>query len=132
MLRTIFSNYGKIIDEPLLMVETHMMLLGKPLSTVSILNRSRNITLLDMAVFMLFQIRYYKRENGRCTCGSRSDVKRYIFGRCPVMKHFFKFNKDHTLRQNPFRILFSQENYNKVKENNNILNETFSFIKYKF
>lgn len=62
MLRAIVSYYGKIIGEPLPIVETHMMLLGKSVSTFSFFDRSHNITLLDMTVFLLFSIKIIRRK----------------------------------------------------------------------
>lgn len=78
----------------------------------------------------LFKIK--RRPNDRCLCGNKGDVKHYIFGWCPIMKHHFTFDKDNTIRQNLFKVLLSFDNYKKLKDNYNILNEKFSFIRYKF
>lgn len=78
----------------------------------------------------LFQIG--KRTNDLCDCGHRGDVVHYIFGRCRFMNHYFLFNNHYTVRQNLFRILFEPANYRKHCDNYNVLNQMYSFIRYRF
>lgn len=82
--------------------------------------------------FPSFLFKINKKDNPNCVCGKYGDVKHYLFGRCSEMKYHFDFHRGNTLRWNMHRILFDNDNYSKLKDNYNILNEKFSFIKYKF
>lgn len=82
--------------------------------------------------FPSFLFKIGKRANDKCNCGKTGDVKHYIFGNCVLMKSWFRFNSNLTVRQNFKQVLFDGKNYFKLKENYNILNSLYSFIKYKF
>lgn len=73
-----------------------------------------------------------KRQNSNCNCGKTGNVVHYIFGRCTLMKYWFRFNPDLTMRQNLRSIILDGNNYSKLKENYNILIAIYSFIKYKY
>lgn len=73
-----------------------------------------------------------KRNSDLCDCGYKGNVRHYLFGRCPKMPYFFYFNNSLTVRQNISRVLFCKENYRKLCANYNVLNELYSFIRYKF
>lgn len=73
-----------------------------------------------------------KRQNNICICGKEGNVTHYIFGKCTLMRHHFKFDNRYSLRRNLYDIIFDQNNYNKLRDNYNILNRNYSFIKYYF
>lgn len=78
----------------------------------------------------LFKIK--KRQDNLCLCGGEGTVLHYIFGRCKYMKHYFSFDNRLTIGQNLYSVIFDQKNYDKLKDNYNILNKNYSFIKYIF
>lgn len=73
-----------------------------------------------------------KKANDLCECGRIGDVTHYLFGRCPHMPYFFYFDNSQTVSKNITRVLFNGDNYRKLCDNYNKLNEMYSFIKYKF
>lgn len=73
-----------------------------------------------------------RRRDNLCDCGRKGDVVHFIFGNCPLMPHHFKFNSNLTLRRNLVKILFDPDNYKKLASIYNVLNERYSFIKYRF
>lgn len=73
-----------------------------------------------------------KRRSDNCNCGIKGDVIHYIFGRCPMMPYFFNFDNSRTVSANIKRVIFDKNNYRKLCSNYNVLNENYSFIRYKF
>lgn len=82
--------------------------------------------------FPAFLYKIGKRAHPNCDCGKQGDVKHYLFGRCPLVKYFFYFDNSISVSANVKRILFNQDNYNKLCSIYNSLNAHYSFIKYKF
>lgn len=78
----------------------------------------------------LFKIK--RRNTDKCDCGEVGSVTHYLFGRCPEMPHFFTFYRSKSLRENAVRVLLKHDNYQKLCDIYNVLNEKYSFIKYKF
>lgn len=82
--------------------------------------------------FPTFLKKIGKRSSDKCTCGTVGDVKHYLFGRCPMMPYIFYFDNSNTVSHNIRRIIFNKDNYFKLCQNYNVLNENYSFIRYKF
>lgn len=80
--------------------------------------------------FPTFLYKIKKRPTKLCLCGKDiGSVTHYIFGKCPLLSHHFHFNKEKTLRQNLQKIILSTSNFTKLRDNYNILNKHYSFIK---
>lgn len=73
-----------------------------------------------------------KKSSPNCECGNLGSVSHYLFARCPLMPHYFHFDRNRTLRQNLRAVLLDRNNYGKLYDIYNELNSRYSFIKYKF
>lgn len=82
--------------------------------------------------FPAFLCKIGKRPSSLCDCGVHGDVLHYLYGRCVFMVHHFRFMRDLTVRQNLTQTLLDPNNYHKLKDNYNVLNALYSFIKYKY
>lgn len=72
-----------------------------------------------------------KKDNDLCQCGVRGDPMHYLFGKCKYMK--YKFHRTHpTIYEDIMAILNDKTKVTQLYQNYNILNEKYSFIKYKF
>lgn len=79
--------------------------------------------------FPAFLYKINRCQTDICLCKrGKGNIEHYIFGPCSLIKYTFKFNKNMTLRQNLQNVLFSSNNYDKLRVNYNILNKHYSFI----
>lgn len=82
--------------------------------------------------FPAFLQKIGKRPSDRCTCGRKGDAFHYLFERCTLIQENFKYITKRTPESNMKLILIDSVNYQKLCRIYNVLNENFSFIRYKF
>lgn len=82
--------------------------------------------------FPTFLFKIKKRSDNLCICGNIGSPMHYLFTKCSIMPYTFKFDRSKTMKWNARNVLFRRENYVNLCRIYNKLNETFSFIKYKF
>lgn len=66
----------------------------------------------------------------KCNCDYKfGNIFHYIFGTCSIMNHKFKFNRNKTITENLNIVIHEKSNYTKFKENYNVLNNLYYFIR---
>lgn len=102
--------------------------------SLDFLSESKIITyfLSGHGSFPTFLYKIKKRADNLCICGNIGSPMHYLFTKCSIMPYTFKFDRHKTMKWNAKNVLFKRENYINLCKIYNKLNETFSFIKYKF
>lgn len=73
-----------------------------------------------------------RRENDRCNCGKRGDVRHFLFDKCPLIPYRFSFIRNRSIEWNIRNVVLANSNYDKLRKIYNQLNKYYSFIRYVF